>query len=210
MMMPSSRFNIHLMTEDDRIPVLNLLTKSFFHEEPLAKCLQLGEPMDFANNVINDTLKDQCSFVGYDIQTNQLAGVCLNKVKYKNDTNTIHEPNEKLNFILNLLHHVHKNINLFDHFLTDSLLYIFMINVDSNYRGYGLASSLISASIEHAKKFHIGGAYAEATNIYSLNSFKQQGFQIYDQLNYVEYDQVRLANLTDKSYDQCQLVARTL
>ncbi|CAF2587166.1 unnamed protein product [Rotaria sp. Silwood2] len=198
------------MCEEDRIPVLNLLTKSFFHDEPLAKCLQLGEPIDFAKNVINDALNGQCSFVAYDIETNQLAGVCLNKVKYKDDTNTIHESNEKLNFILHLLHDVHKNINLFDHFLTDYLLYIFIINVDSNYRGYGLASSLISAGIEHAKKLHIGGAYAEATNIYSLNSFKQQGFQIYHQLNYVEYDQIRLANLTDKSYDQCQLVARTL
>ncbi|CAF0862820.1 unnamed protein product [Rotaria sordida] len=209
-MLPSSRFNVHLMCEEDRIPVLTLLTNSFFRDEPLAKYLQLGEPMDFAKNVINDALKDKCSFVAYDIKTNQLAGVCLNEVKYKNDTNTINESNEKLHFILHLLHHMHKNINLFDHFLTDSLLHIFIINVDSNYRGYGLASTLISASTEHAKKLNIGGAYAEATNIYSLNSFKQIGFQTYHQLNYVEYDQVRLANLTDKNYDQCQLVARTL
>ncbi|CAF1109775.1 unnamed protein product [Rotaria sordida] len=69
---------------------------------------------------------------------------------------------------------------------------------------------LYVSSTEHAKKLNIGGAYAEATNIYSLNSFKQIGFQTYHQLNYVEYDQVRLANLTDKNYDQCQLVARTL
>jgi len=176
----------------------------------LVKYLQLGEPIDFAKTVINDALNYQCSFVAYDIQTNQLVGICLNEIKSKDTKHIINESNEKLYFILHLLDHMHENINLFDHFLTNSLLHIFIINVDKNYRGYGLASRLISASIEHAKNLHMGGAYAEATNIYSLNSFKQQGFQIYHQLNYAQYDQVRLGNLTDKNYDQCQLVARKL
>lgn len=198
------------MRDEDRIPVLTLLINSFFLEEPLAKCLQIQEPIDFAKNVINDALKDQCSFVAYDSQTNQLAGVCLNELKYKNDLNTIIESNEKIYFILHLLDYMHKDINLFDHFHTDSLLHIFMINVKSNCRGYGLASSLISASIKHAKELNVGGTYAEATNIYSLNSFISQGFEIHHELNYVEYDQIRLADLTDKNNDRCQLVIKKL
>jgi ribosomal protein S18 acetylase RimI-like enzyme len=209
-MFSSSRFNVHLMREEDRIPALTLLTNSFFRDEPLAKCLQLDDPIDFAKNVINGSLNDQCSFVVYDAQTNELVGISLNEVKYKDVKHIINESNEKLYFILHLLDHMHKDINLFDQFKTNSLLHIFIINVDSKYRGCGLASRLISASIEHAKKRHIGGAYAEATNIYSLNSFKKQDFQIYHQLNYIDYDQVRLANLTDKNFDQCQLVARTI
>jgi ribosomal protein S18 acetylase RimI-like enzyme len=201
---------MHLMREEDRIPALTLLLNSFFRDEPLAKCLEVGEPIDFAKNVINDALTDQCSFVAYDIQTHQLVGICLNEIKYKDDQHIINESNEKINFILHLLDQMHKNINLFDHFITNSLLHIFIINVDNNYRGYGLASRLISTSIEHATKFHIGGAYAEATNIYSFNSFKQQGFQVYGQLNYTQYDQVRLASLIDKNSDQCQLMARAL
>jgi N-acetylglutamate synthase-like GNAT family acetyltransferase len=209
-MLSSSRFTVHLMREEDRIPALTLLINSFFRDEPLAKCLELGEPMDFAKNVINGALNDQCSFVAYDIQTNQLVGICLNEVKYKEDESAIDESNEKIYFILHLLKHMHKSINLFDQFMTNSLLHIFIINVDNTYRGCGLAARLISSSIEHAKKLHMGGAYAEATSFYSLNSFKQQGFQIYHQLNYAEYDQVRLSNLTDKNYNQCQLVAKAL
>jgi ribosomal protein S18 acetylase RimI-like enzyme len=209
-MLSSSQFNIHLMREEDRIPALTLLINSFFHDEPLAKCLELEEPIDYAKNIINDALNDQCSFVAYDIQTNQLIGICLNEIKSKDNKNIINQSNEKLYFILHLLDHMHENINLFDHFMTNSLLHIFIINVDKNYRGYGLASRLISSSIEHAKNIDIGGAYAEVTNIYSLNSFKQQNFQIYHQLNYAQYDQVRLGNLTDKNSDQCQLVARAL
>ena len=209
-MLSPSKFDIHLMREVDRDSALALLIKSFFHDEPLAKYLQLGEPIDFAKNVINDAINDQCSFVAYDIQTKQLVGVCLNEIRYQNDTSDINESNEKLSYILHLLEQMHKNINLFDRFTTQILLHIFIINVDPNFRGHGLASNLISASIEHARTIRIGGAYAEATNIYSLNSFLQQDFQIYHQLNYAQYDQIRLANLTDKNCDQCQLVARAL
>ncbi len=209
-MLSSSRFTVHMMREEDRIPALTLLINSFFHEEPLAKCLQLGEPIDFAKTVINDAINDQCSFIAYDIQTNQVAGVCINEITHKDDQHRIVQSNEKLYFILNLLDQMHKNINLFDVFQTDSLLHVFIINVDKNYRGYGLSSRLISASIQHAKQNHIGGAFAEATNIYSLNAFKQQGFQIYHQLNYIEYDPLRLTDLNDKTNDQCQLVAKAL
>lgn len=209
-MLSSSRFNIHLMVEEDRLSALNLLINSFFHDEPLAKYLELGEPIDFAKNIINDGINDQCSFVVYDIETNELIGLCINEIKYKNNIYLINETDEKLYFILHLLENMHKNINLFDQLITDSLLHIFIINVHKNYRGFGLSSRLILTSIEHAKKLHIGGAYAETTNIYSLNSFKQQGFQIYHQLNYVQYDQNRLANLNDKNFDHCQLVARSI
>ena len=198
------------MYEEDRIPVLSLLLNSFFCDEPLAKCLHMGKPTDFAETIITDALADQCSFVAYDQKLNQLAGVCLNGLKSKHDLCTITEPNEKAHFILQLLDRMHKNIDLYDHFRSDSLLHIFIINVDSRYRGYGLASNLISASIEHGKKLRVGGAYAETTSIYSLNSFQRQGFQIYDRLSYVEYDKVRLADLIDKNYDQCQLVARAI
>jgi ribosomal protein S18 acetylase RimI-like enzyme len=192
------------MREEDRDKVLSLLINSFFVDEPLAKYLQLGEPIDFANNIINEGIHDQCSFVVYDIQTKELVGVCLNEIKYQDDKHIINETDEKLCFILNFLNHMHTNVNLFDQFTSNALLHIFIINIDKNYRGFGLGSQLIFASIEHAKKMNIKGLYAEATNIYSLNCFKKQGFEVYHQINYTDYDSIRLANLTD----QCQLVAR--
>ncbi|CAF0765927.1 unnamed protein product [Adineta steineri] len=209
-MLSSSRFNIHLLREEDRIPALTLLINSFFHDEPLAKCVELEEPIDFAKTIINDAINNQCSFVAYDIQTNQLIGICLNEIKSKDDQYIINETNEKLSFILNLLHNMHENINLFDIFQTNSLLYIFIINVDKNYRGYRLGSRLISTSIEYARQNRIKGAFAEATSISSLNSFQHQGFLIYHQINYIEYDQIRLSTMIDNHNSQCQLVARIL
>jgi N-acetylglutamate synthase-like GNAT family acetyltransferase len=209
-MSSSSTFSIRLMGEEDRDAVLSLLLNSFFRDEPLAKCLELGEPIEFAKNIINDVLHDQCSFVAYHIQTKELVGICLNEMKLKDDKHIINESNEKIDFILHFLNNMHIERNLFDQFKTNSLLHIFIINVDNNYRGYGLGSQLILATIEHAKKINIKGIYAEATNIYSFNSFKQQGFQVYHQINYIDYDQIRLANLTDATQNQCQLVARII
>ncbi len=77
-----------------------------------------------------------------------------------------------------------------------------------NYRSYGLASKLISATIEYAKNNNIKRIYAATINIYSLNCFKQQGFEIYHQINYIDYDHIRLANLKNANENRCQLVAR--
>ena len=201
----SSRFRIDLMCEKDRNNVLNLLLNSFFEEEPLAKHLQLNKPIQFAENLFNDALKDQCSFVVYDIQTNELIGISLNEIQTENNNEEIiNHTNEKIYFILHFLNSMHSNINLFHQFQTNSLLHIFIINIEKKSRGYGLGSQLISASIEQAKKMNIKGVYAEATSIYSFNSFQRQGFEVYHQVNYKDYDPIRLANLND----QCQLVAR--
>jgi ribosomal protein S18 acetylase RimI-like enzyme len=199
------------MCEVHRIETVSLLMSSFFRDEPLAKCLQLGEPIDFAQRVIDDALRDQCSFVAFNTQTNQLTGVCLNQVKHRNGVeHSTNEWEEKLDYILRLLDHMHQKIDLFHEFDTNDLLHIFMISVDKTYRGHGLASRLILASIDCAKNTHIGGVYAEATNIYSLNCFKQQGFEVYHRVIYRDYDRMRLADLTDVSHDQCQLVAKKL
>ncbi|CAF0981743.1 unnamed protein product [Rotaria sordida] len=196
------------MREKNRNEVLSLLINSFFQDEPLAKCLQLEEPIDFAKSIINNALHDQCSFVIYDIQTKQLIGICLNEIKFQDNKYIINETNEKIYFILKFLNNMHLNINLFNQFKTNSLLHIFIINIKKNYRGYGLGSQLILTTIEYAKKINIKGIYAETTNIYSLNCFKQQGFQVYHQINYIDYDQIRLASLTNPNQNQCQLVAR--
>ncbi|UJR24588.1 hypothetical protein I4U23_005963 [Adineta vaga] len=203
-----SQFHIRLICEENRHEVISLLLNSFFQDEPLALCLQLDEPIDFARNLFNNALHDQCSFVVYDNQTERLVGICLNEIKFKNDKEIINEPNEKISFILHLLNSLHKNRNLYQEFQINSLLHIIIINIETNYRGHGLGSQLISATIEYAKKMNIKGIYAETTNSYSLNCFKQHHFEIYDQIIYIDYDFNRLANLTDSHQNQCQLVAR--
>ncbi len=209
-MSSSSKFEIRLMHEDDYNQVLSLLTNSFFHDEPIARCLQVTETLEFSKKIINDCLQDQCSFIAYDTVTNQIVAICLNEIINKNSKHKIIESNEKFRFSLQIFTDMHKKLNIFDQLNTDTLLHIFIINVDKIARGHGLATCLISKSIEYAKELQLKGAYAEATNVYSLNCFKQQQFEIFDELKYLDYNAERLANLNDKMYDRCYLVARKL
>ena len=197
------------MRPEDTHGVRSLLMDSFFIDEPLAACLQLGQPREFADVIIADALRDRCSFVVYDQQSNDVVGVSLNEIRRRNDNPPpIDESNEKLHFILHLLESMHQPVNLFDELETDSLLHIFIINVKKSLRGHRLGSRMISASVQHAQNLHIKGVYAEATNLHSFRCFQQEQFQVYHCIQYIDYDPVRLAALTGEHQKQCQLVAR--
>ncbi|CAF1154161.1 unnamed protein product [Adineta steineri] len=201
-------FNIRLLHEDDYNQVLSLLLNSFFKDEPITQCLQITETLEFAKNIINGCLQDQCSFVALNTETNQIVGICLNEIKHKNQRNETIQSDEKLGFLFQLFADVHKNLNIFDKLNAHTLLHVFIISVDKCARGHGLASRLIEKSIEYAKELEIAGAFAEATNLISLKCFKQQQFNILDELIYMNYDSKRLANLNDENHDRCYLVAR--
>lgn len=209
-MSSSSKYEIRLMIKNDYEQVLSLLINSFFKDEPLTRNLQVTDVSHFSNNVIKTCLNDQCSFVAYDTETNQIVGVCLNEIVDRDTKNENNQPDEKLNFLLQIFADMHKKINIFDRLNADKLLHIFMISVDKIARGHRLAACLIGKSIEHAKNLNITGAFAEATSVYSLNCFKQHGFQIIDELIYAGYNPEYLGNMNDKMYDRCYLVARTI
>ncbi len=201
-------FEIRLMRIDDYNQVLSLLTNSFFHDEPIARCLQVTETLEFSRNIFNNCLQDQCSFIGYDIKTNDIVAICFNEIINKNSKREIIESDEKIRFIQQIFIDMHKKLNIFNELNANKLLHIFIINVDQIARGHGLASRLIGKSIEYAKKLKLDGAYAEVTNVYSLNCFKEQKFEIFDQLKYLDYNPKRLANLNNPMYDRCYFVAR--
>ncbi|CAF1105881.1 unnamed protein product [Adineta ricciae] len=209
-MTSSTTFDIHLMTEDDYDQVLSLLLNSFFQDEPITRCIQLTDTLDFAKSIIQGCLKDKCSFVACHPQTKQIAAVCLNEIIYKNNNEENIQWGEKIRFIFEILSAVHKKRSIFEEFSADKLLHIYIISVDQSARGHGLASKLIGKSIEYGKELQMIGAYAEATNLISLKSFKQQKFDVFDELIYVNYNPQRLAGLKGEIYDRCYLVARKL
>ena len=205
-----SEYDIRPLHQDDYDRVLHLMTHSFFRDEPITRGLQVTNTVDFSNDLINGCLKDQCSFVAFDKQTKEIAGICLNERERRDEVVTAPEYDEKINFVLELMDHMQDEKTIFDRLNTDTVLHIYVINVDRSARGHGLASRLISTSIEHAKQINLGGAFAEATNVYSLNCFKQQHFDILHELKYTDYHPERLASMTDPNYDRCYLVGRKL
>ncbi|CAF1597634.1 unnamed protein product [Rotaria sp. Silwood1] len=219
----SPLIDLRIMNNEHRNKVFELVTEIFFRDEPLNKCLAFNlpyEPIEFIEYVIKIALEDQCSFVAIDIQTQNIIGVIINIIKHRSIITTINNnqnnfninnfQSEKLRFILNILQHVHDNIDLFKELNTDHLLHIVIIAIDVHYRGLRLTEKLIHASLEHAKnKFNIKGAFSEATSLYSAKAFYKQGFQKYNEIIYIKYDSIRLASLVGE-HDRCQLLAKQL
>ena len=211
-----------LMTNEHRQQVSDLITDTFFRDEPLNKCLSFeipNEPTEFTERIVTLALQDQCSFVAVDVQTQKIVGVILNIIKHrislttannrdKLDTNSFQS--KKLRYILNVLKQIHRNVDLFDELKTDRLLHSVIVAIDAHYRGLRLTEKLIHTSIERAKdELNLKGAFAEATSLYSSKAFLKQGFKLYDEIIYTKYDDMRLASLTGE-HDRCQLLAKTL
>ncbi|CAF2683291.1 unnamed protein product [Rotaria sp. Silwood2] len=219
----SPQIDLRVMNNEHREKVFELVTEIFFRDEPLNKCLAFdlpNEPVEFAELVISVALEDQCSFVAIDIQTQNVIGVILNIIKHRSPLTTIvnnqdnfdikNFQSEKLRFILSVLQHVHDNIDLFEEMNTDRLLHMVILAIDAHYRGLRLTEKLIHASLERAKnQFNIKGAFSEATSLYSAKAFRKQGFQQYNEIVYIKYDNVRLASLVGE-HDRCQLLAKQL
>ncbi|CAF2976305.1 unnamed protein product [Rotaria socialis] len=211
-----------LMKDDHRQEVFDLVVDTFFRDEPLNKCLAFEiphEPIEFTELIVSHALQDQCSFVAIDSQTQKIIGVILNIVKrnisltsndHEDKLDTSDFQSEKLRYILNVLKHVHRNIDLFDELKTDHLLHTVIVAIDAHYRGLRLTEKLICASIMRAKNdLKLKGAFSEATSLYSSKAFVKQGYRIYDEIIYTKYDDIRLASLAGE-HDRCQLLAKAL
>jgi ribosomal protein S18 acetylase RimI-like enzyme len=216
------QIDLYIMTNEHREKVFELVTNTFFRDEPLNKCLVFDLPNEasqFTELVISNALEDQCSFVAIDNQTQEIIGVILNLIKHRLSLSTNDNQDkfdienfqsEKLRFILGVLKYVHRNIDLFEKLNADHLLHIVIIAIDPHYRGLRLTEKLISASLERAKnEFDIKGTFSEATSLYSAKALRKQGFQVYDEIIYTNYDNIRLASLAGE-HDRCQLVAKQL
>jgi GNAT superfamily N-acetyltransferase len=202
----ASKFDLRPMHKNDYDQVVSLLTSSFFRDEPITRCLQVTNTLEFTTRTVTHCLQEGCSFVAYDTQTNQVVAVCLNETERRDQQHEVDEPDEKLHFVFELFGQVHKEQTIFDRMHCDVLLHIFILSVDQVARGHGLATRLIAKSIEHGKHLRVDGAFAEATNVYSLKCFQQQQFKAVNELKYIEYSPERLATMTDPNYDRCYLV----
>ncbi len=209
--------DFHLMTEKHRTQVFDLVIDSFFRDEPLNKCLAFDiphEPAEFAEFAISEAFHAQCSFVAIDRSTQKVIGVILNTIEHRqlqsNGSNTNHFQSEKVRFILGVLKHAHSNIDLFTELNTDRLMHVVIIAIDATYRGMRLSEKLIVKSLERAKnELHLTGAFVEATSLFSAKAFRKQGFRVYNEIIYANYDGTRLASLAGE-HDRCQLLAKIL
>ncbi|CAF3143376.1 unnamed protein product [Rotaria sp. Silwood2] len=203
------------MSKEHRNGVYDLLTNSFFRDEPLFNYVQLdipNEPSEVANPTIEKALQDKCSYIAIDRSQQKLVGVSLNVIENVNDQIKAFDvsqfKSEKVRYVFELVNSAHGHIDLYKTFKTDRLLHMLFLSIDDKYRGFNLGKQLMDLSMELAKSYGIKGAYTEATSIYSAKEVIKMGFQEYNKIIYAEYDKKRLTNLG--VHDHCLFLAKSL
>ncbi|CAF4530887.1 unnamed protein product [Rotaria sp. Silwood2] len=199
---------------EHRQRVINLLMSSFFIQEPLNDVLKFDIPhelLSWADQVVDDALRDQCSFVAIDTTAphNNILGVILNSISNSGDKEeTVVMESEKLKFIFSLMHKLMDGYDLFKLYKTDRLFHSDIVNVDEKERGQNLSTRLIAKSLDKARQLGIKAAYVICTSFFSRRSFMHQGFQVINELLYSKNGDKRLLNMG--IHDRCALLGRQL
>ena len=213
--MPSeSTIDIVPLSSEYRQPVINLLMSSFFLQEPLNAALQFEiphEPMSWVDRIIDDALRDQCSFVAIDRSrpSHDMVGVIINAISQRSQpTDESVTTSEKLNFIFSLIDQVMHGHDLFERLKTDRLFHCDVINIDESQRGQNLSARLITASLDKAQQSGITGAFVVCTSLFSRKAFQKHGFELVNEILYADCGKGRLKDMG--VHDRCSLLARQL
>ncbi|KAL0106029.1 hypothetical protein PUN28_016032 [Cardiocondyla obscurior] len=192
----SMDYHIEVIKKDDKMKVLKFLRRFFFRDEPLNQSIQLipeGEDstcIELEEYCSNSSLDNNLSLMAVS-SSGAVIGVVLNG---KMDPPSNEEPeyiqlckNAKFKKILRLLHHVDKNVNKDGRFQDANVLEIRIISVDTNWRGKGVAKTLMEKTIEVAKEQEFHYVRADCTSFFSGKLCERIGFHVIHTLNYNEY-----------------------
>lgn len=202
------------LSSEHRQSVINLLMSSFFIQEPLNAQLKFDIPQEllsWADHLVDQSLRDQCSFVAIN-QTDSyknIVGLILNGISnhsYQEENLVIQS--EKLNYIFSLIDQVSNGYDLFQLYQTDRLFHCDIINVDENQRRQNLSARLISTSLDKARELGIQGAFVICTSLFSKKAFGRHDFQVINEIFYSKYDNERLKDMGE--HDRCSLLAKKL
>ncbi|KAI4495724.1 hypothetical protein M0802_008347 [Mischocyttarus mexicanus] len=95
--------------------------------------------------------------------------------------------NYKFKKILRFLHHVDKKVNADGKFRDQNILEIRIISVDTNWRGKGIAKTLIEKATEIARERGFDIMRADCSSMFSGKLCERLGFEAIFQVNYSDY-----------------------
>ncbi|XP_046594428.1 arylalkylamine N-acetyltransferase 1 isoform X3 [Neodiprion lecontei] len=155
----ASDLKVVSIQEDRFSDVIVHLRKNFFSDEPLNKAVKLckrGEPHAALERHSLATLQQGFSRMAV-TDSGVIAGVALNGTvkkseREKAESRLLETADEKFKAIFTLLYGVNEKVDLFSTYNTEELFECRILSVDENFRGRGLASTLMTDSMETAKQ----------------------------------------------------------
>ncbi|XP_075232597.1 arylalkylamine N-acetyltransferase 1-like isoform X1 [Lycorma delicatula] len=195
----TSPYTISKISNRDADRVIDFLRRFFFKDEPLNVAVGLlDDPnsncLELEQYCIN-SIPDGASLMAQN-NAGDIVGVCLNGIDVRGGTKASEEvnvadeecSNPKFKKILNLLSVVGKQSDVFGQFPNiDKVLEVRILSVDDNYRGKGIAKSLIERSKSLGQEIGIPMIRVDCTSAFSAMAVAHLGFQCIYTLQYAEY-----------------------
>lgn len=144
--MSADEIVIEPVTEKDKKCLVEFLKKNFYVDEPITDYLKIAEDPEAASALgkfSTKNLNQNLSFVARDNAGN-LAGVCINSIKSKDDPeDEVESP--LFNKITTMLGLVYENAKVFEKFPdVDKVLYIDILSVNKKYGGKGIGTIFVN------------------------------------------------------------------
>lgn len=141
-----AKLDIQFMSQKDTSAVLTFLKSNFFADEPITKYVKLLDNPKSVEALSRFSMKNigqNCSLLVRN-ETGEIAGVCLNSVKSKDDVESEPEADPIFGKICRLLGFVYEEAKVFEKFPDiDKVLSVDIISVGRNFQGQGIAKILM-------------------------------------------------------------------
>ncbi|KAL1505550.1 hypothetical protein ABEB36_005092 [Hypothenemus hampei] len=166
-----------------------------FPDEPLNASVGLclhGIPCPLLEHHDLKTMEDGLSIMAIDKKTDKIAGVALNGISRKGETEKSIEEmknidNLQYRRIFGLLNDVNLELDLFTKYNVDKIFEVRILSVDSSYRGKGIAKELFVQSEAIAKKHGFKVMKTDATSLFTQKVAESQGFWVEKSVSYHDY-----------------------
>ncbi|CAG9762802.1 unnamed protein product [Ceutorhynchus assimilis] len=166
-----------------------------FPDEPLNASVGLclhGTPCPLLEHHDMKTMEDGYSLMAIDKENDKIAGVALNGVSHKGDTEKAVEEmkdidNLQYRRIFGLLNEANLELDLFTKYNVDKIFEVRILSVDSGYRGKGIAKELFVQSEAVARKHGFKVMKTDATSLFTQKVAESQGFWVEKTLNYHDF-----------------------
>ena len=169
--------------------LIQLLALTFTESDPpaVAVSLTLAEFEAFVTLVAAPESTQGLTIVARDLATGVLAGAQLNEDAATPRPNGLAALSAKFDPIFDLFGQLDDQLAESPVTAPGTVLHLFLVGIDSRFRGRGIARRLVQAALSHGSAMGYTTAITEATNRTSQHICGKAGFTIRAQASYADY-----------------------
>jgi|SRR5215470_4854948 len=169
--------------------IIRLLAKTFSASEPpaVAMGLTFNDFEQFVDLLCPPAVAGELTIVARDFETRQIAGVMLTDDFAVPPDLKPSQFSEKFLPILAMLDSLDEQYRQGRSIVPGQYLHLFMLAVDEQFAGRGIATQLVSACLENGRQKGYTHAVTEATGVISQHVFRKLGFVERDRISYQDY-----------------------